>query len=112
MIGIGWGECGGVGALLKAPSAETARDRKLKDQYLIKESYSESDIRRSIDGLCFSFLTRLGLSTRFTDGTVPIAARDMVLTAVVALKVFFFFFFGMARRFNHKGQEGSDPFLW
>jgi len=54
----------------------------------------------------------LGLSTRFTDGTVPIAARDMVLTAVVALKVLFFFFFGMARRFNHKGQEGSDPFLW
>jgi hypothetical protein len=59
--------------------------------------YSASDIRRSSDGLCFSFLTRLGLSTRFTDGTLPIAARDIVLTAVVALKVFFFLFFGMAK---------------
>jgi hypothetical protein len=62
-----------------------------------RKFYSASDISRSMDGLCFSFLTRLGLSTRFTDGTLPIAARDMVLTAVVALKVFFFFFFGMAK---------------
>jgi hypothetical protein len=53
---------------------------------------------RSIDGLCFSFLARLVLSTRLTEGTVPIAARDMVFTAVVALKVFFFFFFGMVNK--------------
>ena len=63
---------------------------------------------RSIDGLCFSFLARLVLSTRLTEGTVPIAARDMVFTAVVALKVLFFFFFGMARRFNHRGHAGNQ----
>jgi hypothetical protein len=28
---------------------------------------------------------------------MPIAARDMVFTALVALKVFFFFFFGIAK---------------
>lgn len=49
--------------------------------------------------LCFSAIVRRFASTLFTAGTLPIAVRDMVFTALVALKVFFFFDFfpGMVR---------------
>jgi hypothetical protein len=52
--------------------------------------------------LCFSGIVRRLSSTLFTAGTAPIAARDMVFTALVALKVLFFFrFFPGIVRFNH-----------
>jgi hypothetical protein len=45
-------------------------------------------------GLCFSFFARFRLSSRCTGGGVPIAARAMDLTAVVAVNLLLLFFFG------------------
>jgi len=45
-------------------------------------------------GRYFSGLERFLLSFRFTAGTVPMAVRDMALTALVARNGFGFFFFG------------------
>lgn len=48
-------------------------------------------------GLCLGLVTEcffLGFSTRRVGGTAPIAARDIDLTAVTAVKRFAFFFLG------------------
>jgi hypothetical protein len=57
-------------------------------------------------GLCFTLATRLRLSSRCKGGGVPIAARAIDLTALVAVNFFFFRFLG-TKGFNHEGHKGS-----
>ena len=54
---------------------------------MTSEPHSESDSSFPRLGLCFSFLTRLRLSSRCTGGGEPRAVRAMDLTAVVAVTV-------------------------
>lgn len=55
-------------------------------------------------GLCFSCLPRFLLSFRLTGGGVPIAARAIALTALLARNGLGFFFFA-TEPVNHRGDR-------
>jgi hypothetical protein len=55
--------------------------------------------------LCFSCWPRFLLSLRLTGGGVPITARAMALTALVARKGLGFLFFGTIQEFNRNGGK-------